>query len=108
MSILQLHPAIHIKLDWFPLNITEDGEAFLPSGFDYRVIVTDSYFYILTDSIEGPCTKVSEKLVSFAGNHREGFTITTDKATYVAKKAPSCGCGSQIRGFHPYLGVPHV
>lgn len=105
---LNLHQASHIKLDWFPLNITKDGKAFLPSNADYRVIVTDSHFYVLSDGLDGPKTDVSEKLVSFEGNHRDGFTIVTEEATYFAVKAESCGCGSQIRGFHPYLGVPHV
>lgn len=108
MEELRLHEANAIQLDWFPLNVVRDGEEFLPTGSDYRVIVTDSHFYVLTDGLAGPVSPVSEELVAFDGNHREGFTIVTTEATYFAKKAPSCGCGSQIRGFHPYLHVPHV
>lgn len=108
MSV-EIHPAQYIRIDSFPASVTvsDDTENSFPSK-EYRVIVTDNRIYVLQDSVDGPEAVINEGLSSFSGGPKEGWTAVTTLATYHIKREDNCGCGSRLRGYHPFLGVPYA
>lgn len=109
---LDVEPAGFIWIDLFPAKVSVPADplaAFQPAHEEYRVIVTDNYFYILDDTIDGPAVIIKEPLVEFDGFNTTGYTVTTTIGnTYFFIRAENCGCGSRIRGIHPFAGVPFV
>ena len=103
---IDVFPANAVWLDLFPARIESD--AWEPKHEEYRVIVTDTYFYIIDDTLEGPKAIVTEPTVAFEGTNRIGYTVTTPSASFFITRAPNCGCGSRIRGIFPFAGVAHT
>lgn len=99
----ELKQAEFIRLDLFPANIEKDVTQI---GYESRVIITDDMFYIFKDGESGPVVYLAESLVEFEGNNLQGYVVTTDNGQYLVVRAPSCGCGSRLRGFFPFAGVP--
>lgn len=105
---IDVQPAAYINLDLFPAKIFVSLGSFEPKHEEYRVIVTDNYFYIIDDQPEGPAAIVSEPLKGFSGTNKTGWTVETDSGLYFVERALNCGCGSRLRGLHPFAGVPFV
>lgn len=103
---LDVFPANEVWLDIFPTKIESD--AWEPKHEEYRVIVTDTYFYIIDDTIDGPKAIVTLPTVAFEGSNKIGYSIITPDAAFYITRAPNCGCGSRIRGLIPFAGVPQV
>lgn len=103
---IDVEPANAVWLDLFPARI--EADTWEAKHEEYRVIVTDTYFYIIDDTIDGPKAIFSEPTVAFEGNNKVGYTVTTPTATFRITRAPNCGCGSRIRGIFPFAGVPQV
>lgn len=106
---VNIYPTQYIRLDTFPASVTveNDEENMFPSR-EYRVIVTDNRLYVLQDSVDGPEAVVNEDLSSFSGGPKEGWIAITTFGTYHIKREDNCGCGSRLRGYHPFLGVPYA
>lgn len=106
---VEIFPAEYIQLDSFPTTVTAtvNGEETKFPGNEYRTIVTDNRLYVLEDSPEGPTAVVNEPLETFSGDYKAGFTAVTDSGTYLIVREANCGCGSRLRGYHPFLMVPH-
>lgn len=108
-----LQDAQHIKLDLFPSNVAlphaDVSEEFpFPTG-DKRTIVTDSHLLIFTDGSENVTTLVEEPIISFEGSPAAGYMVEiADGTVYHVFRAASCGCGSRLRGFHPFPGTPYL
>lgn len=104
-----IYPAQYIRIDVFPASVTvvDDDENYFP-GREYRIIATDNRLYVLTDDVDGPCDLLNEELVEFSGGPKEGWTAKTVYNTYHIKREDNCGCGSRLRGYHPFLGVPYA
>lgn len=105
MSKTELHPAEYIQLDLFPAAVTEAGKDL---GYEIRVIVTDNYLYVFRDEVEGPEAFIALPLDSFDGSNKIGYTVTSDDRVFSIARAKNCGCGSRLRGFRPFGGVPHI
>lgn len=103
---IDVHPANEVWLDLFPAHI--EADTWETKHEEYRVIVTDTYFYIIDDTVDGPKAIFTEPTVAFEGNNKVGYTVTTPIATFRITRAPNCGCGSRIRGIFPFAGVPQV
>lgn len=103
---IDVEPANEVWLDLFPARIESD--AWEPKHEEYRVIVTDTYFYIIDDTIDGPKAIVTLPTVAFEGTNKVGYTVTTPDGSFHITRAPNCGCGSRIRGIFPFAGVPQV
>lgn len=106
-------PAQHIKLDLFPAKVSllQDKELIpvTAEGTDNRVIVTDSHLYVFRDGSEAPDPYIIEPITTFLGSTNKGYTVVTSSdSVYHVIRAVSCGCGSRLRGFHPFPGVPYV
>lgn len=108
---IDVEPANQVWLDLFPakIQVTPDPWAdFQPAHEEYRVIVTDTYFYIIDDTLDGPKAIVTLPVVAFEGTVKVGYTVTTKEASFLLVRAANCGCGSRIRGLHPFAGVPQA
>lgn len=92
----------YIQLDLFPATISGNMNE------ELRVIVTDSVFYVFDETLTGPEAVIQEPLVSFGGTNQTGYTVVTETNTYAVARATNCGCGSRLRGIHPFPGVPHA
>lgn len=103
---IDVEPANEVWLDLFPAKIESD--SWEPAHEAYRVIVTDTYFYIIDDLSEGPAAIVTEPTVAFEGNNKVGYTVTTPDNSFYITRAPNCGCGTRLRGVFPFAGVPQV
>jgi len=95
-----------VRLDLFPASATLDsGKIYVPS----RVIVTDDSLYVYMDAPGGPAEVYSARMDDFSGRRTTGYTVVTDEGVSVAlARAGGCGCGSRLRGFRPFAGVPQV
>lgn len=105
---IDVEPANEVWLDLFPAAITTVDGVFEPVHEEYRVIVTDTFFYIIDDTTEGPKAILSEPTVQFEGTNKTGYTVVTSNHAFLITRAPNCGCGSRIRGLYPFAGVPQV
>jgi hypothetical protein len=106
---LDVEPAAFIYLDLFPAKISvHDGYEFQPKHEEYRVIVTDNRIYIIDDFPDGPEVAHTQPLIGFEGTNKTGYTVTTPEVAFHVERALNCGCGSRLRGLHPFAGVPHI
>lgn len=105
---LTLDPANYISLDLFPATVRSQNGTFTPAHEEYRVIVTDSHFYVLDDTGVGPDAIVRLELVEFEKTGRTEYTVTTASEIFYIERATNCGCGSRLRGIHPFAGVPFI
>lgn len=102
MSKLDVEPAEYINFDLFPTAVRK-GSLDAPSeGEQFRTIVTNNYLYVIVDAVGGPVLHIKEPLESFEGSTREGYRVND----YYINKAENCGCGTGLRGIHPFMGVP--
>lgn len=94
-----------IRLDLFPACVSRQNQGAYTNRA--RVIVTDRDFYVFLDAQGGPVCDVSGVLYDTGGDNRAGYTITLDdQSIYTVKRSENCGCGSMLRGFRPFPGVP--
>lgn len=105
---LDTEPAKYISLDLFPASVHVGSEDSPSLKDDYKVIVTDNYFYVITDTPEGAVLEVKEPLVSFEGNYKTGHVVETDQNVYYIRKSTNCGCGTRLRSLRPFKGVIHA
>lgn len=106
---LDVEPANFIWIDLFPADVHPGGSSEPSIGQELRVIVSDNYFYVIDDTINGPAFIIKEPLVTFDGSNKTGYTVTTENGnSYFFIRALNCGCGSRIRGIFPFAGVPFV
>lgn len=104
---LDVEPANEVYLDIFPAKVSTTSDFPTPHE-EFRVIVTDNRFYVIDDTIDGPKAVVSEPYTEFVGSNKEGYTVLTAIGTFQFSRAENCGCGSRIRGLHPFAGVHHT
>ena len=95
-----------IRVDIFPANVTVNGvDSYSPS----RAIVTDDAIHVYQDAPGGPTEVYTTRLDDFEGRRNIGYTITGANGDTVSlTSASGCGCGSRLRGYHPFVGIPHV
>lgn len=102
-----LAPANSIKFDLTPVRIYKDYDA--PSYLKARLIITDAHYYIFEEGPQGfPVLSEAGPIFDFnrVGPGHISFT-TEDKVSYQAEKNPGCNCGSTLKSFHPFFGVPY-
>jgi hypothetical protein len=88
-------------------RINEEGEYTLVSADAVRVIVTNDTFYVFVEGERGPEIAMEEYISDFSGTNVTGYTvITADDSEFRVTRAKHCGCGSRLRGFFPFPGVP--
>lgn len=105
--VLDVEPAAYYSLDLFPASVNVGGPEGILLGEEFRVIVTDNYFYVFQEVGDRPEILVKEPLTLFEGSNKTGYTVTTTMNIYYVRRAPNCGCGSRLRGVSIFSGVPH-
>lgn len=105
---IDVEPANEVWLDIFPAKIQTVKGLFAPIHEEYRVIVTDTYFYIIDDTLEGPAAILTEPTIQFEGSNKVGYTVETPTQIFHITRAPNCGCGTRLRGIFPFAGIPQV
>lgn len=103
---LELPKPEFIRLDLFPALVVDKDDNIL--GDELRVIVTNDRGYLFYEGPTNQPTILSElMLTEFVRNGNKGYILTTEDSEYSIARAKNCGCGSRLRGFHPFLGVPY-
>lgn len=103
-------PTQSVRLDLFPalLSGPDLPNPQLGGVLDSRrLIVTDQNVLVFSDSPTGPELTYNWVLVDITGNGTIGWTVETEDQTFLVRRSPGCGCGSRLRGFFPYPGVPY-
>lgn len=106
----QLPKASYIRLALFPAHVTPPSPTAAPDfapKANTKAFVTDSYLVVVQDSPTGPQIVLQEELVDFQGNPKTGYSAETPSGTYHIIRSKGCGCGSRLRGFHPFRSVPY-
>lgn len=98
MNFEPLAEAKHIKLDLTPALVTTQDEELNK----VRIIVTDSHYYIFGS---GPTLLEQGETTSFT-MPQNGQYVLNEK--YNIERSKGCDCGSSLKGFHPFLGVPYA
>lgn len=95
--------AAYLRLDVFPgTAVVNQTTVYTPA----RVIVTDDSVYVYMDSENGPTSVYSARLADYVGDRQSGEATSDEGDTVIISRASHCGCGSRLRGFHPFAGVP--
>lgn len=99
---LETEPAEYVLLDLFPCTV-QGPEGTI--GPEVRVILTDNHLYAFQDAPTGP-----QIVLKAPHNGEEGYTGTITAGfqvgDYSITRLTSCGCGSRLRSFFPFIGVP--
>lgn len=99
----------YLRFNLFPLAVDVNNEQghLINSYPNTRAIVTDEAVFVYTDGVNGPETSFTDRLEDFSGNATDGWTVnTTDGYTLSIKRSDGCGCGSRLKGYNPFPGVP--
>lgn len=94
--------ASYIRFASFPMTLSKDGDILYK---EIKAFVTDTHL-IIVDNNRNPA--LIENLISLEGSTAKGYTVTTDVAVYSLFRSLGCACGSTLRSFNPYRGIPHV
>lgn len=99
-------PAEFIRLDLFPAKIV-NMDTNTNIGEEFRVIITNDHVYFFVDGGINPLIHTESPLTDFTRNSNSGYIVATEENTFEISRATNCGCGSGLRGFYPFLGVPY-
>lgn len=98
-----------IRFNLFPLHVTvtnSEGEQIFENTAT-RTFVTDEDVLVYADGAQGPIVAFEDRLEDFTGNASNGWTVLTSEGNTVSiSRSSGCGCGSRLKGFNPFPGVP--
>lgn len=98
-----------IRFNLFPLSIqvrNENGDVVVDE-LKSRTVVTDDEVIVYVDSPEGPRPVYQERIDDFYGEAKLGWTVEISNGDVMSiRRNTGCGCGSRLRGFNPFPGVP--
>lgn len=94
----------YINFEVFPASVTftETGTT---HGNQHKVICSDKYLIVFVD--KNVVQFVSE-IVSYEKLSYKKYIVQTIDGEIIVDRESNCGCGNQLRGWHPYVGVPHL
>lgn len=69
-----------------------------------KIIIGDANYYIYQETIDGPTLIEEGPIYDY---DRNTLTLITDTTTYHLIKSGGCGCGSRLKHFNPFFGVPY-
>lgn len=99
-----------IRFSLFPLqiNIADSNGEKVFEHYKSRAIVTDDEVFVYIDGQNGQVeTAFNDRLLEFSGDAKTGWTATTEDGNVVhMMRSSSCSCGSRLKGFNPFPGVP--
>jgi hypothetical protein len=90
-----------VIFDFFPASLEINDQRL---GSDQlRIIVTDRYIIAWNDVHDRIYT---EPITGFTRVTYKEYLITVGDSIIKVKKTQGCGCGSQLKSFHPFQGIP--
>lgn len=98
-----------VRLKVMPAEVNITNEEKNESAFYGKtsVYVTNRGIHIFVDTPNGPAEDYTSLLTDFSGRSTTGWTATTDDGDVIEfKRSQGCLCGSRLRGFDPFPGVP--
>ena len=98
-----------IRFNLFPLavDVTDKDGNLVQHHMTTRGIVTDDEVLIYIDDANGPSVFFTDRLEDFSGTAKTGWVAkTTDEYTVTMERSSGCGCGSRLKGFNPFPGLP--
>lgn len=99
-----------LRFSLFPLQVTVTDNAGEKTFEHYksRIVVTDDEVYVYTDGQNGQVeTAFNDRLLDFTGTAKTGWTATTEDGDTVSFiRSSACSCGSRLKGFNPFPGLP--
>lgn len=105
MKKYDLHPVKHIVHELFPARIVA-GPEYLGTGF--KVFITDLTLSIWEEGGADPILKYEGAYDTLEGTRKDGLSLSIDDEMYYIVRDDHCGCGSRLRGFNPFKGVPRI
>lgn len=99
-----------IRFNLFPVSITVNDSEGNPikAHNAARAFVTDDEVIVYVDDTNGPSVFYNDRLEDFSGDATVGWTVlTSEEHTLHLKRSGGCGCGSRLKGFNPFPGVPY-
>ena len=73
------------------------------------IFVTNRGIHIYVDSFDGPVEEFQSPLLDIEGNNKTGWTATTDDGYTISfSRSQGCLCGSRLKSFDPFRGVPYT
>lgn len=99
-----------VRLNLYPAQVTETKSG--TESYVYpetRFVATDRSAYVFVDGRPTPTLQTEGQLVDFTEDQRGVWTMELDdgRTFTVTRNYTSCGCGSMLRGYDPFPGVPH-
>lgn len=98
-----------IRFNLFPIavDVTDSEGNPVINHTATRAIVTDDEVYIYADDTHGPSVIFNDRLEDFSGTAQNGWTaLTSDGNTVNMTRSGGCGCGSRLKGYNPFPGLP--
>jgi hypothetical protein len=99
-----------IRFNLFPLAVTvndKDGNP-VQAHNAARTIVTDDEVFVYVDGAQGPEVFFTDRLEDFEGNASDGWTVkTSEESSLTMTRSGGCGCGSRLKGYNPFPGIPY-
>lgn len=94
----------YINFELFPASyVTPDG---ISSGNQMKIIATSDHLVAFLDKEVVGAVWI---LTSFEKVDRNTYRVLTAEDDWVTvKRENNCGCGNQLRGWHPYQGKSHI
>lgn len=101
-----------VRFSLFPLEVTvtNSDDEVIHQHYKSRVVVTDDEIYAYIDDPTGQEKAVvlyTDRINDAFGNAVEGWTAeTVDGDTVTFRRSGGCSCGSRLKGFDPFPGLP--
>lgn len=94
----------YINFEVFPASyaFTESGNTF---GNQLKVVCTDKWLVVFVDA---NIVQLVTRVNSYEKLSYKKYVMQTDDGEVTITREDNCGCGNSLRGFHPYVGIPHV
>lgn len=91
-------------------KITDPDGAVVNENARSVIYVTNKGIHIYIDTFDGPQEEFQAPLLDFVGDAKVGWEATTDDGAVVSfsRTVGDCMCGSRLRGFDPFRGVPYT
>lgn len=98
-----------LRLDLFPAKVKVVSSDSVMTLATTRVVVTNDEAFVYADGASGVEERYSGRLEDFSGDVKQGWVVVLhDGTTLNVTRSGGCGCGSRLRGFRAFPGVPYV
>lgn len=97
-----------LRFNLHPIEVEiKNGDELKAIHYESRVVVTDEDVFLYVNGNSGPEIGFTDRLEDFSGNAADGWTVQTSTGlTLNMTRSVGCGCGSSLKGYNPFPGIP--